>query len=149
KAINPACMYMFDEFIAVGTHGKIERPGKATQFFPCDTIDGPIVLLKDGTVMRVNDVETANKIKAQLEKIIYVGDLLSTYGDFRKSAHPLVPPGYVEEWWKLELEKIVEENKDSEKLKEFDIVNILKNFRDIDEELGIKLSEKLGVALHP
>src|SRR3989338_8256261 len=45
KCMNPATMYMLDAFIAVGTHIRIERPGKAGQVFPCDTIEGPIVLL--------------------------------------------------------------------------------------------------------
>ena len=108
KAINPATMYILDEFLAVGTHGKVERPGKATQFFPCDIIDGPIIRLKDGTVRKVNDVKTALELRPMLEKILYIGDLLVAYGDFRKSAHPLIPPGYVEEWWKLELKKVAD-----------------------------------------
>ncbi len=152
KAINPASMYVFDEFIAVGTHGKIERPGKATQFFPCDTIDGPIVLLKDGEVLRVNSVEIASKIKNSIEKVIYIGDLLVTYGDFRKSAHPLMPPGFVEEWWKLEVEKKLKQLNESElkKLKnEFDIELILKNPFNIDELTAIKISESMQIPLHP
>lgn len=145
KAINPAGMILFDEFIAVGTHGKIERPGKATQFFPCTTIDGPIVLLNNGTVMRVNDTEKAKEIKNTIKKILYIGDLLSSYGDFRKSAHPLVPPGYCEEWWIQEVKKAVSEGK----LKEEDVKNIILNPWDVNEETAIEISEKGGVPLHP
>ncbi|MDD4250820.1 MAG: DNA polymerase II large subunit [Candidatus ainarchaeum sp.] len=152
KAINPATMYVLDEFLAVGTHGKIERPGKATQFFPCTTIDGPIVLLKNGTVMRVNDSVKAQEISKNIEKIIYVGDLLVTYGDFRKSAHPLVPPGYVEEWWKLELEKKLNEKPELKKdvsLKEIDFEKILKDPFNVGEQIAVLISEKIGVALYP
>ncbi|MBT7241671.1 MAG: DNA polymerase II large subunit, partial [Candidatus Diapherotrites archaeon] len=147
KAINPAGMIMFDEFIAVGTHGKIERPGKATQFFPCNTIDGPIVMLNDGEVLRVNSVEKAEAIKANLEKIIYIGDLLASYGDFRKSAHPLIPPGYCEEWWGLELEEIVK--KKTNALKELKLEKVLKNPLEVGEEEALLISKKLGIALHP
>jgi DNA polymerase II large subunit len=146
KAINPATMYLTDEFLAVGTHGKIERPGKATQFFPCTTIDGPIVLLKDGSVRKVNDSETAQEVQLQVDKILYLGDLLASYGDFRKSAHPLIPPGYVEEWWGLELEKIANEHPNA---KEFEIEKILSDQLNVDELLAIKLSRKLGIALYP
>ena len=146
KAINPAGMIMFDEFIAVGTHGKVERPGKATQFFPCDTIDGPIVLLKDGEVRRVNSVKEAENAKPMLEKILYIGDLLASYGDFRKSAHPLIPAGYCEEWWKLEVEKIVGT---SNKLKELKLTKVIVDPLNVSEEEALVLCEKLGAPLHP
>lgn len=147
KAINPAGMILFDEFIAVGTHGKIERPGKATQFFPCDTIDGPIVLLKDGEVKRVNSIKEAEIIKHMVKKILYIGDLLVSYGDFKKSAHPLVPSGYVEEWWILELKKLIEEK--NEISKSFDLKKILENPFIVNEKEAILLSKNLNVPLHP
>jgi len=153
KAINPASMIMFDEFIAVGTHGRIERPGKATQFFPCTTIEGPVVLLKDGTVMRVNTREEAETIKAQVEKIIYVGDLLAAFGDFKKSAHPLIPAGYCEEWWQLELKKACEDEVKKNKLKERGLENLLLarigDLRKISETDAIWLSLEISVPLHP
>ncbi len=153
KAINPATMILLDEFIAVGTHGRIERPGKATQFFPCTTIEGPIVLLKDGTVTRVNTRAKAEDLKAQIEKIIYVGDLLATYGDFRKSAHPLVPAGYCEEWWVLELKKACVDETKKNKLIQIGMENILtmnlEQLENISESDALILSKELGVPLHP
>jgi DNA polymerase II large subunit len=153
KAINPATMILLDEFIAVGTHGRIERPGKATQFFPCTTIEGPVVLLKDGTVTRVNTREKAEELKAQVEKILYVGDLLATYGDFRKSAHPLVPAGYCEEWWVLELKKICADESKKNKLTELGLDKVLlmnlEELEKISEKDAITLSKELGVPLHP
>ena len=138
KAINPALMILLDEFIAVGTHIRIERPGKAAQLFPCDSIDGPTVLLKNGTVMKVDSIEEAEKIKTQLEKILFLGDILITVGDFRKTAHPLAPSPYVEEWWQLELEKALKEkNKKIETGKEI-------SFNEV-----VKLSKELGIPLHP
>lgn len=153
KAINPGTMVMLDEFIAVGTHGRIERPGKATQFFPCTTIDGPIVLLKDGTVKRINSTKEAEEVKVLVEKIIYLGDLLATYGDFRKSAHPLVPVGYCEEWWQLELQKACEDEGKKQKLAELGFSDLLKvripALQKVTEGDAIKISRELGVPLHP
>jgi DNA polymerase II large subunit len=150
KAINPASMITFDEFIAVGTHGKIERPGKATQFFPCSTIDGPIVLLKDGAVLRVNSLKKANEIKVNIKKILYIGDLLVSYGDFRKSAHPLMPTGYVEEWWVLELQKKLKDfKKRKEYEKEIGLEKIVKNPNEVEEALALEISKNLKIPLHP
>jgi len=149
KAINPASMIAFDEFIAVGTHGRLERPGKATQFFPCTTIDGPVVLLKDGSVERLNTMERAIEVRAFIEKIIYVGDLLVSYGDFKKSAHPLVPAGYCEEWWVLDLKKAVLDETKMFKLKEAGLEKLLKDPRKITEDEALLVSSEIGVPLHP
>ncbi|MCX6800999.1 MAG: DNA polymerase II large subunit [Candidatus Diapherotrites archaeon] len=149
KAINPASMVIFDEFIAVGTHGKLERPGKATQFFPCTTIDGPIVLLDDDSVVRVNDTKKANEVKARLKKILYIGDLLSSYGDFRKSAHPLIPAGYCEEWWLEELKEAVKDGTKMKELKKLGLEKTLKECRNVSQEEAIAISRKFGIPLHP
>lgn len=149
KAINPATMILTDEFIAVGTHGRMERPGKATQFFPCSTIDGPIVLLKDGSVERINTVERAEEVKALMAKIIYLGDLLAAYGDFKKSAHPLIPAGYCEEWWVLEVKKVIEDPTKKKQLEELGLEKILINPREVTEKEALSLSRTLGVPLHP
>jgi DNA polymerase II large subunit len=99
KAINPATMYVLDEFIAVGTHGKIERPGKALQFFPCSSIDGPIVKLITGEVIKLNSTKKAKEVLESISEVLFVGDILITIGDFKKSGHPLIKNGFVEEEW--------------------------------------------------
>src|SRR5206468_2059458 len=45
NAFHPATMAVLDDFLAVGTQLKVERPGKGTLATPCDTIEGPTVLL--------------------------------------------------------------------------------------------------------
>jgi len=149
KAINPSTMILTDEFIAVGTHGRMERPGKATQFFPCSTIDGPIVLLKDESVERIDTVQRAEEVKAQIDKIIYLGDLLASYGDFKKSAHPLIPAGYCEEWWLLEVKKVLLDNEKRKKFDELNLEKIIKNPREITEKEALVISWAIGVPLHP
>jgi len=102
QAIHPATMAVLENFIAVGTQLKVERPGKATVIASCDTIEGPIVKLNNGSVLFLETEEEAKKVAKDVMEVIYLGDLLINYGDFLNRAHVLVPAGYCEEWWKLE-----------------------------------------------
>jgi len=127
QAMHPATMIILDGFIATGTQLKVERPGKATVISSCDSIEGPVVKLNNGSVLFIESEEEAKKVVKDVVEIIYLGDLLINYGDFLNRAHVLVPPGYCEEWWKLEAK--------------VDNVKI-----DIDE--AIELCKK-GIPLHP
>jgi DNA polymerase II large subunit len=101
KSVHPASMYMLDSFVAVGTQMKIERPGKSTVITPCDSILGPIVKLKDGSVVEVSSADEAQRILPSVERILFLGDMLVSIGDFLKSNHPLFPAAWCEE--RLEL----------------------------------------------
>jgi len=105
KAIHPATMVLLDNFPAIGTQLKIERPGKGCVVTPCDSIEGPIVKLSDGSVVQVSSVAEAEKLKPNVVRLLFLGDMLITYGDFKKANHPLMPCGYCEEYWLKELEK--------------------------------------------
>jgi len=105
QAIHPASMAILDSFIASGTQLKLERPGKAASISSCSTIEGPIVKLQDGSVVRVDSVEQGKELAAQVTEILYLGDVLQCFGDYVNRAHPLVPVGYCEEWWQLEAKK--------------------------------------------
>ena len=143
KGTHPASMHILDGFIAVGTQTKVERPGKSAEMFPVDTIEGPIVLLKSGEVRKLNSSKEAKEINSQVKEILFIGDILIALGDFRKTAHPLIPVGYCEEWWKLELEKYAEGNTD------FDIETMVKNPELVEQNTAIELSLQLGVPVHP
>ncbi|MEM4554680.1 MAG: DNA polymerase II large subunit, partial [Candidatus Anstonellaceae archaeon] len=106
KAIHPASMYILDSFLAVGTQMKIERPGKSCVVTPCDTIEGPIVKLQDGSVVKIETVEQAKKLAGETKKILFLGDILVSVGDFLKSNHPLMPAAWCEEWFELEAKKV-------------------------------------------
>ena len=160
SAINPATMWLLNNFIAVGTQLKIERPGKAAAMTCCDEIDGPIVKLFNGSVLKVNTEEEAKKIKNDVDKILYLGDILFNYGDFSENNHPLVPSGYCPEWWILEFEKATVEmfgTLDMDKLSDFTDIEsekldkILKN--PINTKISLKnaitLSLKMDIPLHP
>ncbi|AJF61431.1 DNA polymerase II large subunit [archaeon GW2011_AR15] len=101
-AIHPRTMDILNNYIATGTQLKMERPGKAAAIVPCDSIDGPIVKIKDGSVLQLS----SNKVKTEeIDKILFLGDVLFNYGDFSENGHRLVPAGYCQEWWIKDLEK--------------------------------------------
>jgi DNA polymerase II large subunit len=135
-AIHPATMRILKDYLATGTQVKTERPGKATVFSVCDSIDGPIVMLEDGSVKKIQTEELANKVKNKIASIIYLGDLLITYGDFSENGQKLVPAGYCEEWWEREYEQATGG-------KEFD------HNTPITAKQAIELSGTLKLPLHP
>ena len=103
--LHPATLIVLDQFIAIGTQLKVERPGKAASVMLCDSIEGPIVRLKDGSVVKPKNEIEAKEIHSKIEEVIFLGDVLFNYGDFSENGHQLVPPGYCSEWWALEVEK--------------------------------------------
>jgi DNA polymerase II large subunit len=132
--INPATMVLLDEFIAPGTQLKIERPGKGACIVPVDSIDGPHVRLKNGDFLKVDSIEIAYELRDSVEKVIDVGEILISYGEFLENNHPLIPGSYCEEWW---LQEVMRADKNFEVPK------------SINSEAAIGISEKLGVPLHP
>lgn len=159
-SIHPATMLALDDYIATGTQLKVERPGKATVLSPCDYIDGPIIKLNNGDVLKIDSEEEIKPYLKDIKKILFLGDLLVNYGDFSENNHSLVPAGYCEEWWIQEVEKKCIEKK------QFFNSKILSELTGIEEDFFEKLisnpiktkisfnqaliiSKKLDVALHP
>ncbi|MGC8478749.1 MAG: DNA polymerase II large subunit [Candidatus Micrarchaeia archaeon] len=99
KGFSPATMVVLEDFIAPGTQLKVEKPGKGCIAMPVDSIEGPFVKLSTGEAFRVNSAEKAREIKPRISKILSVGDMLVTYGDFKKTNTLLQPTSYVEEYW--------------------------------------------------
>ncbi|MFX1372707.1 MAG: DNA polymerase II large subunit [Promethearchaeota archaeon] len=145
--MHPATMALLDEFVAIGTQLRIERPGKSTSICPVNYIAGPIIKLKNGNVIKILSVKKAKAVFQEVEEILFLGDLLFSYGEFTENNHILIPSGYVEEWWALELENSL--NKEEiidEKLKKL-IKNPFKNIPTAQET--IKISKKYDIPLHP
>ncbi len=159
QAINPASMALLLGFLATGTQLKVERPGKAAAFTPCDTVEGPIVKLRDGSVRRVKTESEARRLSPEVAEILYLGDVLVNYGDFFDRAHPLVPAGYCEEWWLAELEKRAMELHailDLDRLSA--VTGVAKErlgllfqqpFTPVPFTEALRISETTGVPLHP
>jgi len=142
QSIHPAAMIILDEFTAIGTQIKTERPGKAASVTPCDEIEPPIVKLKNGEVIKINSIQQAKKIKDEIEEILFLGDILATFGDFLDNNHMLVPSGICEEWWKQIL-------KEKTKEKDVDVEEEINNPREVDPKRALELSEQHEVPMHP
>jgi len=100
--VHPATMLVLQRFLAAGTQLRIEAPGKAGVVLPVDCVESPIVRLKDGSVVRVS-LENFEGVKEQIDKILFLGDILVSFGDFLYNNKPLYPAGISEEWWVQEL----------------------------------------------
>src|SRR5918912_2374895 len=73
--IHPAIPALLNYAIVAGTQIKMDIPGKASTIALVDTIEPPIVRLDDGRVIQVSTVEEAERIRPQLSKILYLGDM--------------------------------------------------------------------------
>ncbi|NLX47432.1 MAG: DNA polymerase II large subunit [Euryarchaeota archaeon] len=102
-AISPATMFALDDFLAIGTQIKIERPGKAGAVTPCDRLEGPTLLLDNGDLVQANTVEQFMAFKGRVKEITDVGQILFPFGEFVENNHVLVPGDYDLEWHRAEL----------------------------------------------
>ena len=143
--VHPATMAICEDFIAVGTQLKLERPGKGGAVTPVDTIEGPIVRLIDGSVVQVNSVKQALELRDKVGEILFLGDLLIGFGEFLENNHTLMPAGYCEEWWAQDVSKAL-----AEKSTDVDISPYLvQPYPKPSPRLAIEISRELGVPLHP
>lgn len=137
-SVHPATMAITDDFIAIGTQLKIEKPTKGIALTSCDTIDGPIVKLRNGSVRKLEDEKEAKKLYKDVEEIIYLGDMLFPFSDIVNRNSSLLKPGYVEEWWWLQLKE--KSKAEAKKIKN--------NYREISFNEAIDLSKKFRIPLH-
>lgn len=104
--VHPATMLVLQGFLAGGTQLRLELPGKGGIAVPVDTVESPVVRLRDGSVVRVS-VGNFDKLKADIERILFLGDILISFGDFLYNSQVLAPSGYVEEWWTSDLQNAI------------------------------------------
>ena len=134
--LNPATMSLL-EFVAAGTQIKPELPGKAGCVVPVDSIDAATVKLKDGSLVRLDSVETVTKLRDEVAEIVDVGEMLIDYGDFLETGHRLMPGAYSHEWWLRELE--VKSNEEAAKW----------CLKPPNQAEAIELAYRFDVPLHP
>jgi DNA polymerase II large subunit len=158
-AINPASMYILDEFIAIGTQIKTERPGKGTIGTPCTLIEGPIVLLQNGDLTQYYNYEEIKK--NNIKKIIDLGEILIPYGEFIENNSLLPDSSYVYEWWIQDLQKklkLLPEKYDLDNVIESDKKTIEKLKQETGKDINLEkptweeayyLSKKYDIPLHP
>jgi len=133
--MHPATMAVLDEFIAVGTQIKTERPGKAGAITPCDAIEGPIVLLDTGELVEVNTLEEGRSLRPRIRLIADLGELLVPFGEFLENNHVLVPGAFSTDWYRAELEAAAGV--------------VPPNWSVPSVEEALSWSEQFGVPLHP
>ena len=159
-AIHSATMVALNKYLAIGTQLKVERPGKATAITVCDFIEGPIVKLNDNSVVMLDSEQKAKQFVNSIKEILFLGDILISYGDFFNRAHTLTPAGYCEEWWALEVEHAMVDlfgSIDYFKLSQLTgisreyLENLIKNYLSErpDAKTAIILGKNLQVPLHP
>lgn len=102
-AISPAAMTISDDFIAIGTQMKMERPGKATIGTPCDQLDGPIVLKHNGDLVQIQNPEEIDV--STIHQIVDFGEILIPFGEFLENNAVLPDASYTYEWWIQDLQK--------------------------------------------
>lgn len=135
-SLHPATMAVTDDFIAIGTQLKIEKPTKGCAVTVCDSIDGPIVKLFNGSVKKLSSMDEAKSVYADIDEVIYLGDILFPFSDLANRNANLIKPGYVEEWWHLEL---IEKESSLKSINPF----------SVSLDSAIELSQKYSLPLHP
>jgi DNA polymerase II large subunit len=146
--IHPAVPALLNYAIVAGTQIKMDLPGKASTIALVDTLEAPIVRLDDGQVMPVSTVEQAEKIRSRISKILYLGDMLISYGDFLENNAQLPPASYVEEIWAQQLHaKLVELPIDANRER---LIELAENPLVVPAaEEVFDISSKLKLPLHP
>ncbi|MEM0451831.1 MAG: DNA polymerase II large subunit [Nitrososphaerota archaeon] len=150
--LHPLTLEILNWYIVSGTQLKLDYPGKGGVVATVDSIEPPVVLTEEESVVRLDSYSKYEKVKGKIKKILFLGDILISAGDLIENNVKLQPPGYCEEWWAQELrlkylqfrEKLDGELAD--KIKLF-IENPFINTPEIED--AIKISFKLGVPLHP
>jgi len=149
--IHPTVPALLNYAIVVGTQIKMDMPGKASTIALVDTIEPPIVRLDDGKVIQVTTIEHAERIRPHVSKILYLGDMLISYGDFLENNAQLPRASYVEEIWAHQLRSklITIQSSDDFDLQRLSQMaeNPLVVLPSVDE--AFEISKKFGLPLHP
>jgi len=156
--VHPATMAVLQHFLAAGTQLRIQGPGKASIVLPVDSIEPPIVRLKDGSVVRVS-LQDFEQIRNRIDKILFLGDILISFGDFLYNNKPLLPSGYTEEWWCQDLQLVIKKSfgGDIERVGESARIAVARLQDVLTDPYGTKptakeaisIARSLDVPLHP
>ncbi len=134
-AMHPATMHILDDFIAIGTQVKTERPGKAGAISACDRLEGPLVVLKSGNFVEVEDAATAKRLAGDVRVIADLGEILVPFGEFLENNHILMPGAFSLEWYGQLLHEAM--------------VSVPDGWETVDAATALRWSHEHGVPLHP
>ena len=134
-AMHPATMHILDDFIAIGTQVKTERPGKAGAITACERLEGPLVVLKSGDFVEIDDAATAKRLAPEVRVIADLGEILVPFGEFLENNHVLMPGAFALEWYGQLLREAV--------------VSLPADWEHADAAQALDWSRTHGVPLHP
>lgn len=151
--VHPYTMRVLEDFVVVGTQLKLDYPGKGGVAVPVDCIEPPVVKLEDDSVIRVDSPSRLEEALRFGTKVLFVGDLLVSFGDCVENNVQLKPPGYCEEWWVEEVKAALRElGDDALRPDELEWVRLADQdpFRNVPPvEVACRISARTRVPLHP
>ncbi|MDG6901826.1 MAG: DNA polymerase II large subunit [Nitrososphaerota archaeon] len=154
--IHPAVSTLLDYPVVAGTQVKVDMPGKAATIAFVDSIEGPTVLLTDGTVKHVSSSQEAAELRDRLVRIIDLGDVLISYGDFLENNKSLPPSPYVAEWWIEDFERVLGSVPDARSrlaeagLTDESTARLISSHQEVPTlREALAISRVLGIPLHP
>lgn len=100
--VHPSIAELLEYTIVTGTQIKTDIPGKGATIAFVDSIETPTVMLQNGDVVKIIDAQHALSLKNNVQRILHLGDILISFGDFLENNSTLAPSGYVEEFWNRE-----------------------------------------------
>ena len=149
--IHPAIATLLDDPVVAGTQVKVDTPGKAATIAFVDSIEGPTVLMVDGSVAKVRTVEEAEILHDKVVRIIDLGDALISFGDFLENNKVLQPSPYVKEWWLQDLVKVLSDPEESAALTQIaeERLEQIKNGSAPTLKEAFSISDRLGIPFYP
>lgn len=153
--IHPAVPALLDYPVVAGTQVKVDIPGKAATIAFVDSIEGPTVLLNEGSVRRISSIKEAEEVRSVLVRIIDLGDILISYGDFLENNKNLPPSPYVPEWWAQDLARALEtipgavERLEAAGIKADRLKVFASSQASPDASEALQISRLAGIPLHP
>ena len=154
---HPSTMLVLGKFIAIGTQLRLEKPGKAGIAATVDSIEPPVVKLKDGSVVKLSELKQAEALLGSIDKILFLGDILVGFGEFLENNRPLLPSGFVEEWWRQLIELEASKHPDTAVFAESlglstsRLVDYIapSAYKDPTADEAIQIAKRCSVPLHP
>ncbi|MEM4648692.1 MAG: hypothetical protein QXK09_01775, partial [Nitrososphaerota archaeon] len=101
--LHPLTLKLLMGYLTTGTQLKLDYPGKGGIISPVDSIEPPIVMLDDGSVLKLRSEEDLKSVEDKISRILFLGDILISIGDLIENNAEIRKPGYCEEWWAEEL----------------------------------------------
>ncbi|HDD42378.1 MAG TPA: hypothetical protein ENF79_01685, partial [Nitrososphaeria archaeon] len=149
--LHPITLRILEGYLTTGTQLKLDYPGKGGIVSPVDSIEPPMVLLDDGSVLKLRSEKDLERAEGKISKILFLGDILVSIGDLIENNVEIRKPGYCEEWWAEELkEKLVEAHDLPNDLLEEARLSLEDPIRRRPSvEKALRLSISLNLPIHP